>query len=68
MQAITDEIAVQMKKRGEPCMSVEGYEQGEWILSDYSDLLVHVFSEKSREFYDLDRLWKQATVLEIPAE
>lgn len=68
MQTITDEIAVRMKKRGEPCISVEGFDQGEWILSDYSDIIVHVFSEKSRQFYDLDRLWKQAKVVEIPAE
>ncbi|MDP9171012.1 MAG: ribosome silencing factor [Acidobacteriota bacterium] len=68
MQTITDEIALQMKHRGEPAISIEGYDQGEWILSDYSDIIVHVFNEKSRSFYDLDRLWKQAKVIEIPAE
>jgi ribosome-associated protein len=68
MQTITDEIALQMKKRGEPALSIEGYDQGEWVLSDYSDLIIHVFNEKSRSFYDLDRLWKQAKVVEIPVE
>ncbi len=68
MQAITDEIAVQLKKIGERPISVEGYEAGEWVLSDYSDLIVHVFSEKARGFYDLDRLWRQGKVLELPAD
>jgi len=46
---------------------VEGYEAGEWVLSDYADLIVHVFSDKARQFYDLDRLWRQAKTVEIPA-
>ena len=68
MQAITDEIALQLKNRGERANSIEGYDQGEWILSDYSALIVHVFSDKARQFYDLDRLWRQGKVLEVPAE
>ena len=68
MQAITDEIALQLKKIGERATSVEGYEAGEWALSDYSDLIVHVFSEKARAFYDLDRLWRQGKVVELPPE
>jgi ribosome-associated protein len=66
-QAITDAIQQELKKHGEHAMSIEGYGQGEWILSDYSDLIVHVFSEKSREFYDLDRLWREAKVVSVPA-
>jgi ribosome-associated protein len=65
-QAITDAIQQALKKQGEPAVSIEGYEQGEWILSDYADLIVHVFSEKAREFYDLDRLWRQAKQVEVP--
>jgi ribosome-associated protein len=68
MQAITDEIALRLKNRGERANSIEGYDQGEWILSDYSDLIVHVFSEKARAFYDLDRLWRQGKVVEVAAE
>jgi ribosome-associated protein len=67
-QAITDEIGKQLKAHGELPTSIEGYEQGEWILSDYGDFLVHVFSEKSREYYALERLWRDAKVLELPAE
>jgi ribosome-associated protein len=68
LQAITDEIALQLKKIGERPSSIEGYDGGEWVLSDYSDLVVHVFSEKARGFYDLDRLWRQGKTVEIPAE
>lgn len=68
MQAITDEISLQLKKVGERPTSIEGYEHGEWVLSDFSDLIVHVFSEKARTFYDLDRLWRQGTEVPVPAE
>ncbi|MDE3198395.1 MAG: ribosome silencing factor [Acidobacteriota bacterium] len=68
MQAITDEIALRLRKQGERPISIEGYDQGEWILSDYSDLIVHVFSEKARQFYDLDRLWREGKVVPVPAE
>ena len=66
LQAITDEIAFQMKQHGEPVQSIEGFDGGEWVLSDYSDLVVHVFNEKSREFYGLERLWREGKILEIP--
>lgn len=65
LQAITDEAATRMKRRGEPVISIEGYD-GEWILSDYSDILLHCFTEKSREFYSLERLWKEAKKVSIP--
>jgi ribosome-associated protein len=65
-QAITDAVQQALKKQGEPAISIEGYEQGEWILSDYADMIVHVFSEKARDFYDLDRLWRQAKPIEVP--
>jgi len=69
IQAIADEVGLQLKHQaGELAMSVEGYEQGEWVLADYGDLLVHVFSVKARAYYDLERLWRNATPVEIPPE
>jgi ribosome-associated protein len=68
IQTIADEVTLQLKKRGERPMSVEGYDQGEWVLCDYGDFIVHVFSAKSREYYDLERLWRQGKNVEIPAE
>ena len=49
-------------------ISVEGYNQAEWVLADYGDLLVHIFSPKAREYYGLERLWRNAKTVEIPAE
>jgi ribosome-associated protein len=68
IQAIADEVSQRLKKRGELPISLEGYEQAEWILMDYADFIVHIFSVKAREYYDLERLWRQAKDVEIPAE
>jgi len=60
VQAIADEVELQLKKAGLRPTHVEGYNQAEWVLIDYVDFVVHVFSEKARKFYDLERLWKAA--------
>ena len=52
IQAISDEIHQQLKKRGELPVSIEGYDNADWILMDYGDYLVHVFSQKAREYYE----------------
>ena len=68
IQAISDEVNLQLKQQaGELPISVEGYAQAEWVLADYGDLLVHIFSSKAREYYDLERLWRSARKVEIPA-
>src|SRR5579862_8594915 len=64
VQAIADEVELRLKATGLRPSQVEGYKQGEWILVDYLDFVVHVFSEKARKFYDLERLWKTATKIE----
>ena len=64
VQAIADEVELQLKKMGLRPTHVEGYNQAEWVLVDYVDFVVHVFSEKARKFYDLERLWKSAKRLE----
>jgi ribosome-associated protein len=68
VQAITDEIGLQLKYVGESPNSMEGYSQAEWVLVDYGDLLIHVFSTKAREYYSLERLWRNARAVEIPPE
>jgi len=68
VQAIADQVGMEVKRRAnEQPLSLEGYTQAEWVLADYGDLLVHVFSPKAREYYSLERLWRGATILEIPA-
>ena len=69
IQAISDEVGLQLKQQaGELPFSIEGYNQAEWVLADYGDLLVHIFSPKAREYYSLERLWRSAKTVEIPAE
>lgn len=60
IQSIADEIELQLKKLGEHPLSVEGYHNAEWILVDYGSYLIHIFSEKARVYYDLERLWRDA--------
>jgi len=64
IQAIADEVALTLKKQGHAPLHVEGYENAEWVLADFGDFIVHVFSEKARLYYDLERLWRQAKVVE----
>ncbi len=64
-QAISDEIEIRLKKLGHYPLSIEGYDNAEWILLDYGDFLVHVFTEKSRGYYDLERLWRDAKQIAV---
>src|SRR4026209_1962936 len=68
VQAISDEVYETLKKSGEPALRVEGYNTAEWILLDYGDFVVHVFEQKARKFYDLERLWRESKRVELPAE
>src|SRR5438876_9426791 len=64
VQAIADEVELRLKAANLRPAHVEGYKQAEWVLLDYVDFVVHVFSEKARSYYDLERLWKSAKRLE----
>jgi len=69
IQAIAEEIGLRIKQQArELPTNVEGYNQAEWVLADYGDLLVHVFSPQARQYYDLERLWRSARTVEIPPE
>ena len=60
IQAISDEVEERLGKSGVRPTHVEGYNQADWVLLDYVDFVVHVFSPKARNFYKLERLWKSA--------
>ena len=60
IQTIADEVELRLKRAGVPANQVEGYRQADWVLIDYVDFVVHIFSEAARKFYDLERLWKSA--------
>jgi ribosome-associated protein len=67
VQAIADEIDQQLSAIGVQPKHIEGYTQADWLLMDYVDFVVHIFSESARKFYDLERLWKSAKRLQ-PAD
>ncbi len=67
VQAVSDEISEQLKKQLKTkAIRIEGYRSAEWILLDYGDFIVHIFEKEARDFYDLERLWRDAKKVEIP--
>jgi ribosome-associated protein len=65
VQAIADEIDQKLSSAGVQPKHIEGYTQADWVLMDYVDFVVHIFSESARKFYDLERLWKSAKRLQL---
>ncbi len=68
VQAIADEVYESLKKSGVTAARTEGYKSAEWVLLDYGDFVVHVFEQKARQFYDLERLWRESKRVVLPAE
>lgn len=69
VQAIADEINEKLKQQlSRRPVRVEGYNAAEWVLLDYGDFVVHLFDKNAREFYDLERLWRDARRVELPKE
>jgi len=64
-RAITDHIHEQMKKDGMQAWHIEGYENLNWVLLDYVNIVVHVFSRESRNYYDLERLWADGNIEQV---
>ena len=68
VQAISNSVEDELRKAGKRPLHIEGYSTGEWILLDYGDFIMHVFSNSSRRFYDLERLWRDAGPVNLPEE
>jgi ribosome silencing factor RsfS/YbeB/iojap len=69
VQAVAEAVRLGLKKEhATPPLAVEGMNEGRWILIDYGDVMVHIFQEPVREFYDLDGLWSEARDIPIPDE
>jgi ribosome-associated protein len=64
LQAIADEVELQLKAHGLRPAHVEGYRNAEWILLDYIDFVIHIFSKSARAYYDLERLWRDGKKLD----
>lgn len=65
VKALADEVEVQLDESGISVSHVEGYRSNSWILLDYIDVVVHVFSDEAREYYDLERLWQDGEIIDI---
>ena len=66
VQAIGDAVEAHLSQLGEHPQHIEGREHGQWVLIDFGDVVVHVFNEPVRSFYDLERLWSRAPRVELP--
>lgn len=64
VQAMADSVEEELYKAGHECRQVEGYNTANWILMDYNDIIVHVFSREDRLFYDLERIWRDGKQIE----
>ena len=58
VKSIANNVAFEAKKAGEPALGIEGEDEGEWVLIDFTDVVVHIMLPTTRKFYDLESLWK----------
>lgn len=65
VKAMADNVEYELGEAGISVSHIEGYRSNTWILLDYVDVIVHVFLEETRDFYDLERLWKDGEVIDI---
>jgi ribosome-associated protein len=65
VKALVDNVQEELHKAGYEPKQIEGYRTGNWILLDYGDIIVHVFSKEDRLFYDLERIWRDGKNIEI---
>lgn len=68
VQAIADSIESEMRSAGVKLVSSEGYAEGRWVLMDFGDVVIHIFLDALREYYDLEALWSDAPRVKIPSE
>jgi ribosome-associated protein len=68
VRAIVDEIEEKLRERGEKPIRREGERDGRWVLIDYGDVVVHVQHEEERQFYALERLWRDCPLIDLPAD
>ena len=68
VHTLADHLMEGLEKEGFTLFRLEGYREGRWVLLDYGDLVVHIFQPEEREFYNLERLWGQASTVSLSAE
>jgi len=65
IKALAEECEKQLREAGEEPHHIEGHRSGTWILLDFSSVVIHIFNDEARKFYDLERLWSDATALDL---
>ena len=65
VQALVDNVEEEMHRAGFPLKQREGYGNGNWVLLDFGDIIVHVFDKENRLFYDLERIWRDGNTVEV---
>ena len=65
VRAIAEEVTRMLKQAGDPPLGVEGLNEGRWVLIDGNDVVCHIFSPEAREHYNLERLWHDATAIDL---
>ena len=65
LRSLCDEVEKKMDEAGEPCRHREGYRGDTWVVMDFAGVMVHVFTQEQRKFYDLERLWGDAPVIPL---
>ncbi|MBT9776966.1 ribosome silencing factor [Clostridium sp. MCC353] len=68
VQAMADNVEEMLGKSGYICKQTEGYGSGNWILMDYGDIIVHAFNKEDRLFYDLERIWRDGSIVTSVSE
>ena len=66
VQAMADNVDEMLGRAGHQPKQVEGYQSANWILMDYGDIVIHIFDEENRLFYDLERIWRDGQSVELP--
>ena len=65
VQAMADSAEEALGRAGYDAKQIEGYQSANWILMDYKDIIVHVFSKEDRAFYDLERIWREGKIVNV---
>ncbi len=65
VKALADEVDEKLSALGVNPLRIEGYQEGNWVVVDYGELIIHIFDSKTREFYSLERLWADAEQLDL---
>ena len=65
VQAMVDNVQEELFKAGYEMKQMEGYREGNWILLDFGDIIIHIFDKENRLFYDLERIWRDGKIIDI---